>query len=156
MLGKLFLLFTLVTLVEIGLLVFLGNLMGFWWTMVLVFGTGFAGAYLAKSQGLRVLQRIRTSLEKGEVPADAGLDGLLILIAGAFLITPGVLTDGVGFLLLVPFCRAPIKNRIRGRFKTWITNGTVGVRLRSMPRFTAARPMRETHVEVVDRPNEDD
>ena len=127
MLGKLFLSFTIVTLLELGLLLELGSRMGLLLTLVVVFSTGFLGAYLVRNEGRRVMQRIRTDVERMKVPADAVLDGMLILVSGAFLLTPGFLTDIAGFLLLVPPVRVPIKRWAKARFKASIERGRVKV-----------------------------
>ena len=127
MLGRLFLLFTIVTLVEMVILIQLGGLMGFWPTVALVAVTGFVGAALAKREGLRTLGRVKEQLGRGEMPTDALLDGLCILIAGAFLVTPGVLTDIAGFLLLMPPARVPLKLGLRRRFTGWLADGSARV-----------------------------
>lgn len=125
MLGKLFVLFTSVTLLELGLLIVIGRDLGLWWTLVLVFGTGLLGAAMARNQGLSVLRRIQAELDRGRIPAGPALDGLFVLVAGAFLITPGVLTDAVGFTLLIPAARGPVKRWLRRRFRRWIEEGRV-------------------------------
>ncbi len=114
MLWKLIVLLTAVPLVELYLLVRLTQL----WdslllTILLVIVTGIVGATLTRLEGLRVLRNIQHSMERGELPADGLMDGVMILIAGALLITPGVLTDAAGFLLVIPFTRVPIRNFIR-------------------------------------------
>ena len=134
MLGKLFLTFTLVTLVELGLLIELGKVMGMWPTVGLVMLTGFWGAWLAKDQGVRTLARAREELNRGAIPADAVMDGILILFSGAFLVTPGILTDVCGFGLLLPPCRRPIKAWAKLRMDKWIAKGTVRVHNFSGPR----------------------
>lgn len=120
MLPKLLLLFTIVPLVELALLIKLGQVMGLWTTIALVLTTGVAGAALARYEGLRTFWKMREELAAGRLPADPLIDALLILVAGALLVTPGLLTDGVGCLLLIPPTRALIrrwlKNRLRARF----------------------------------------
>ena len=103
---RLLLLFTVVPLVELFLLVKLGTVIGIGPTVLVVIGTGVLGASLARWQGLGVLRRVSEDLAQGRLPADALIDGLLILIAGAVLLTPGLITDALGFLLLVPQGRA--------------------------------------------------
>lgn len=78
-------------------------------TLAIIILTGIVGASLARWQGFRTITRIRSQLNKGALPADAMLDGLFILCAGLLLITPGLITDGVGFTLLMPPARALIK-----------------------------------------------
>ena len=100
MLFYLFLLFTVVPLVELSILIWIGGQTEWWVPIVMVIVTGIAGAALARWQGWQVLQRIREDARAGRMPADALIDGFLILLAGILLVTPGVLTDLVGVALL--------------------------------------------------------
>ena len=113
---RLLLLFTIVPLVELFLLVKLGTVVGVGPTVALVIFTGVLGAWLARQQGLGVLRRLSEDLAEGRLPAEALIDGLLILIAGAVLLTPGLLTDVLGFLLLVPQSRAVVRKAAVERF----------------------------------------
>ena len=113
---RLLLLFTVVPLVELFILVKLGSLVGVMPTIGLVIFTGILGAWLARQQGLGVLKRLTTDLDRGRLPADALIDGLLILIAGAVLLTPGLITDGLGFFLLIPQGRAVVRKTVAARF----------------------------------------
>ena len=109
MLFYLFLLFTLVPLVELAILIRIGQVTEWWVPILLVIATGVLGAALARWQGWQALQRIRDDARAGRIPAAALIDGFLILVAGILLVTPGVLTDLVGFALLVPPLRALVK-----------------------------------------------
>lgn len=102
----LFLLFLLVPLAEIYLLIKVGSIIGAPWTVFAVVFTAVLGAWLLRLQGLSTLMRVRTSMDRGELPALPMLEGLMLLIAGALLLTPGFFTDAVGFVLLVPALRA--------------------------------------------------
>nr|XP_061810477.1 UPF0716 protein YtzA-like [Nerophis lumbriciformis] len=113
---RLLLLFTLVPLTELLLLVELGRRMGPLPTVALVLITGALGAWLARRQGLRVLSEIRREQTAGRLPAAALVDGLLVLVAGAVLLTPGLLTDLFGFALLIPQVRAAVRQRLRAAF----------------------------------------
>ena len=115
MLLKLFLAFTLIPLVEIYLLIKLGQNFGAITSILLVIFTGILGAYLAKMEGLRTLFRLQETLREGGMPGEELLDALLIALAGLVLITPGFITDAVGFLLLVPFTRMLVKNWLKER-----------------------------------------
>ncbi|MEO1367324.1 MAG: FxsA family protein [Acidobacteriota bacterium] len=106
---RLLLLFTLLPLIELWLLLHVGSRLGVPATVALVFGTGILGAWLARRQGLDTWQRLQTETAAGRLPTDAMVDGLLILIAGAVLLTPGILTDLAGFFLLTPDGRAWIR-----------------------------------------------
>lgn len=113
---RLLLLFTVVPLVELFLLVKLGTVIGIGPTVLIVITTGVLGAWLARWQGLGVLRRVSQDLNAGRLPADALIDGLLILIAGAVLLTPGLITDALGFGLLVPKSRTIVRRMIQARF----------------------------------------
>ncbi len=113
---RLLLLFTIVPLTELYLLVKLGTVVGVAPTVGLVILTGVLGAWLARVQGLGVLRRLGKDLDQGRMPTEALLDGLLILVAGAVLLTPGLLTDAMGFFLLVPQGRTVVRKILVARF----------------------------------------
>ena len=113
MLLKLFLAFTIIPIIEIYLLIEIGSMFGALTAVTLVILTGFLGAFLARMQGLQTLFRIQKSLREGSMPSGELLDALLIVIAGLVLLTPGFLTDSVGFLLLIPATRNSIKYWLR-------------------------------------------
>ena len=105
MMIKLLLLFIFVPLVELALLLYLADIFSWQFTLLLVITTGVTGTLLARSQGWRTWVRIHEELTAGRMPADSLLDGVLIFVAGALLLTPGILTDLLGISLLVPWCR---------------------------------------------------
>jgi UPF0716 protein FxsA len=117
MFARLALLFTLVPLVELVILIRIGQAISLGPTLAIIILTGVVGATLAKHQGLRTLSNIQTELTQGRVPTADLVDGLMILVAGALLITPGVLTDAVGFVLLVPLSRRILRKRLRRYFE---------------------------------------
>ncbi len=121
----LLLLFIGVPLVELYLLYQIARLISIGPTILLVIGTGILGTALARWQGRKTLENIQQELRQGSVPSDSLLDGLLILIAGALLITPGVLTDGVGFLLLLPFTRPFVRSYLKTWFRNLVQSGRV-------------------------------
>lgn len=102
---RLFLLFTIVPLIELAILMKLGTIFGVLHTIALVVITGITGALLARSQGLRVVRELQESLSKGHAPTDPIIEGFLVLISAALLVTPGVLTDVIGFILVIPYTR---------------------------------------------------
>jgi len=106
---RLFLLFTLIPLAELWLLLWFSSLTSPTVTFGLVVVTGIAGAWLARKQGAQAWQKIQRHLVQGQQPTGVVLDGLMILIAGAFLITPGIMTDLLGFALLIPAIREQLK-----------------------------------------------
>lgn len=109
MLLTLFLLFTVIPLVELWLLFRVAGVFGLGTTILVVLGTGLVGAALARVQGFWALHRMRSDLAEGVLPTKSLADGVLILAAGLMLITPGILTDIVGLSLLVPPVRALIR-----------------------------------------------
>jgi len=117
MLIRLLLLFTVVPMVELALLMKLADATDWRVAFALVLLTGIVGAALARYQGIRCWQRVQQKLAAGELPGDPLLDALMILIAGALLVTPGILTDAVGFSLLLPPVRRLIRDRLKRRFR---------------------------------------
>ncbi|MBD3392443.1 MAG: membrane protein FxsA, partial [Chitinivibrionales bacterium] len=82
-----------------------------------------------RRQGLRTMERIRASLARGNMPADDLINAVLIFIAGIVLITPGFLTDSVGFLLLIPYTRDLFRRWLKNRFRHWIDRGDTEIHL---------------------------
>jgi len=121
MLFPLLLLFVLVPLVELALLIKIGKVIDVGPTIALVVVTGVIGAFLARHEGLRIYGRIRSALAAGQLPGDQMIDALLILVAGVLLVTPGVITDGIGFVLLIPPARALLRNHLKKKFKARFT-----------------------------------
>lgn len=121
MFARLFLLFLIVPLIELFLFLVIGQRIGIAATFAMVLLTGILGAALAKSQGLRTLNKYRESIAQGRLPHDALIDGVLILIAGALLLTPGFLTDSIGFFLLVPQGRIFVREKIEASLKKRFT-----------------------------------
>lgn len=113
---RLFLLFTLVPLLELAVLLRLGSLLGLVPTLLLVVATGVAGAWLARREGLRSWQAVQRELAGGRFPGEELLHGVLILVAGVVLVTPGVLTDALGIVLLVRPARRRIIAGLRSHF----------------------------------------
>jgi len=124
---RLFLLFTCIPLVELYLLLQIGSVIGAVNTFLLVIITGVLGAYLAQQEGIRTLERIRTLMARGEMPGEPLIDALLILVAGFVLITPGILTDLLGFLMLIPATRAPIRRWIKGQLERKFSTSNASV-----------------------------
>lgn len=113
--------FVAVPLVEIAAFVEVGSRIGLWPTLAVVVATAVAGSALLRLQGIAVWRRVRQSLARDETPVAEAVDGLCLLAAAALLLTPGFVTDVVGFALLVPaFRRAAARkllNRIAGRLR---------------------------------------
>ncbi len=127
MLLRLFLLFTLVPIAELAILIQIGGLIGLGPTLGLVIGTGAAGAWLARREGLRSWRAVQSELAQGRLPAEELVHGLLVLLAGVVLLTPGVLTDLLGLALLVRPLRRRLMARLRSRFMERIEAGEITV-----------------------------
>jgi len=112
---KLLLIFTIIPLLELWLLIEIGKIWGATLTVLLVAATGFLGVWLLKLQGVFIMYRIQEEIAYGQVPGDSMLDGLFLLMGGALLLTPGILTDLVGFSFLIPLTRQFIK-KIAAKF----------------------------------------
>lgn len=123
--SRLLLLFIVVPVVELVLLIEIGQRIGTLATLALIIVTGALGAYLARRQGLGVLRRMREEMGTGRIPAAPIMDGIIILIAGAVLMTPGVLTDAFGFFCLIPPCRELLKRHLKARFERAVRRGDV-------------------------------
>ena len=94
--------------------------------------TGVVGASLARRQGLAVVGRAQDQMARGELPAGSLADGVMILVAGALLITPGILTDAFGFLLLVPMFRDAVKSVVMNWLRKAIEENRVHVNVAGM------------------------
>ncbi|MFZ2499408.1 FxsA family protein [Methanosarcina sp.] len=102
---KLFSVFLIIPLVELYLLIKIGGMIGALNTILIILITASLGAYMAKSQGFRVLHQIQEATSQGRMPGNELLHGLFVLIGGFALITPGLMTDAIGFSMLIPQIR---------------------------------------------------
>ncbi len=127
MLFKLFLCFTLIPVIELYLLIQVGSVIGGLNTILLVIGTGFAGAWLARMEGMNTMFKVQQNLNQGLMPAEELIDALIILIAGLVLITPGLLTDFVGLMLLWPVTRNRFKRFLRKKFDELSARGDINI-----------------------------
>jgi len=118
-------LFVGLPLVELWLLLVVGQRIGWLPTIALVVVTGMMGASLARYQGFQTVVAIQREMGQGIMPAPRMMDGVMILLAGAMLITPGILTDIMGFLLLVPATRQLIRNYLRIKLEKKLREGSV-------------------------------
>lgn len=120
----LLLLFIAVPLIELAILIKIGEAIGTLPTIALVIVTAVVGTWVLQQQGLRTMYRLQESMARGEPPIEPVVDGMFLLMAGGFLLTPGILTDAVGFALLVP----PIRHWIaKWGFRMLMKSGRVHV-----------------------------
>jgi UPF0716 protein FxsA len=158
--GRLLLLFIVVPAIELALLIELGARLGTLPTLGIIAVTGVIGAYLARLQGLSVIQQAREQMRRGELPAGSLADGVMILVAGALLMTPGILTDAVGFSLLVPALRRRVKAYARERFRKAVQENRIQVHVAEYgfhsPSSESQAPFRPIDIDMVREDSGDD
>jgi UPF0716 protein FxsA len=120
----LLLLFLLVPLIEIYVMIKVGGIIGALPTVLLVVLTAVVGAALARLQGLATLQRLQATLARGETPAIEMFEGVLLLVGALLLLTPGFITDLLGFACLIPFTRRALAFRVLKRVTVVTPAGT--------------------------------
>jgi UPF0716 protein FxsA len=127
---RLLLAFTLIPLAELALLLRLGEWLGLGATLALVIATGVAGAWLARREGLKAWQAVQRELAAGRLPGEQLVHALLVLVAGVVLVTPGVLTDLTGLLLMIPPVRKllvrSVRTRLEGRLQVAVVDSATG------------------------------
>lgn len=144
----LFVAFIVVPIVELFVIIQVGQVIGPWYTIAILIGVSVAGAWLVKREGRATWRRFREATGQARVPAVEVVDGALVLVGGTLLLTPGFLSDVVGLALVFPPTRAVanrmIRSRVRGRF------GLGGVPPAGRRRQPGAPPPPPLDVEVVD------
>ena len=108
----LFLLFVLVPVIEIALFIRIGGAIGLFPTLAVVIATAALGTWMLRREGLATLAAARARLDAGELPASQLLEGMLLIVGGAMLLTPGFMTDVAGFLCLLPPTRRVLAARL--------------------------------------------
>ena len=108
-------LFLVVPVLEIYLLIQVGQVIGAGWTVFLVVLTAVIGVALLKAQGISTLNRLQTQMQRGQLPAVEMFEGVCLVVAGALLLTPGFFTDAIGFLLLFPSTRIMLVKAVAAR-----------------------------------------
>jgi UPF0716 protein FxsA len=138
---RLFLLFIVLPAVELALLIEIGQHFGTLTTLGLIVVTGALGAGMARHQGLRVLAEVQRELADGRLPAGSMMDVVLILLAAAVLVTPGVLTDAFGFLCLTPGFRSLVKREMLRRFEHAVAEQRVHLHVHGHPPHPGSGPI---------------
>lgn len=145
---RLLLAFSIIPLVELALLIELGGYMGVLPTVILVAGTGIVGISLARYHGFHLFNRVKQTLEKGQIPADHLIEGLLILIGAVMLLTPGLLTDISGFLLIIPASRHLVARLVKRKFKSWINKSRFHVSYNEYQHSASEKSTKDKSIDV--------
>ena len=124
---KLLVIFVVVPVMELYILIETGRIIGVGTTLGLIIMTGVAGAWLARSQGLEILQRIQRDTASGQMPAQTLIDGALILVGGLLLLTPGFFTDALGFSFLIPLSRGLWRKALTAWLEKQVRQGSVTI-----------------------------
>jgi UPF0716 protein FxsA len=106
--------FVVVPILEIYVIIQVGQVIGAWWTIVLLIADSIFGSWLIKHEGRRAWQALTTTIQSGRMPAAELADGALILVGGTLMLSPGFVTDAVGIVLILPFTR-PLARRLLTR-----------------------------------------
>jgi UPF0716 protein FxsA len=126
----LFVLFVLVPLAEIYVLIQVGQVIGAWWTILLLIADSVFGTWLIRREGGRAWSALRVALQSGRMPARELADGALILIGGTLMLSPGFVTDAFGILLILPFTRPAFRGLltrlVTARLVAGVVPGTPG------------------------------
>ncbi|RQW83495.1 MAG: FxsA family protein [Geobacter sp.] len=130
MLLRLFLLFSIIPIIEIWLLIKVGKVIGALPTVCLLLAISLVGAWLAKSQGLKTVVAVREELAVGRLPAARLMDGAMILAGGVLLLTPGFFTDFLGLFFLFPLSRTYLKKWFGRLLERALSRGTIIVHRR--------------------------
>ncbi|WP_409523250.1 FxsA family protein [Nitrincola sp. MINF-07-Sa-05] len=112
----LFLLFVIVPIIEITLLIQVGQLIGVWYTVALVLLSAFIGVNMLRYQSLATLMRARQRMDQGEIPGQEMGEGIVLAVGGALLVTPGFVTDVIGFCCLIPATRKALVGMVSRHF----------------------------------------
>ncbi len=118
------LVFVVLPVVEIFILIRIGQVIGAWWTILLLVADGFFGSWLMKREGSRAFAALRQALQAGRMPARELADGALILIGGVLLVTPGFLSDVAGLFCILPFTRPLARTALTRVVARRLTVGT--------------------------------
>jgi len=113
----LFLLFIIIPIIEITVIMQVGALLGVWPTVAIVILSAWLGAKYVRQQGLATMQTVQTKMAQGEMPSSEIVTGLMLLVAGVLLVTPGFVTDIFGLSLLIPSVRAAIASQVQKHIK---------------------------------------
>jgi UPF0716 protein FxsA len=125
---RLFILFTVVPVIEIYLIIKTGQAIGPLPTVLLLLAISFAGAWLVRAQGFQTMRNIQSELASGRLPASQLMDGAMILVGGTLLLTPGFFTDLLALFFLIPITRDMIKRVVGNWLQQRLARGTIVIR----------------------------
>lgn len=148
-----FLLFIIVPIIEITLLINVGQWIGVWYTVGLVLLSAFVGVNMLRIQSLSTLSRARQKMDQGEIPGKEMGEGIVLAVGGALLVTPGFVTDIIGFCCLIPFTRHALIRFVSQRMTVIASHQTVHQRPPFEQDFPPNRPdhhSRPTSGDVID------
>jgi UPF0716 protein FxsA len=131
-------LFIIIPFSELMILLQVGASLGVWWTLGIIIVTAMVGYHLFRYQGLKTWQEVQSQLAQGEMPAESVLEGVIILLAGALMITPGLITDTIGLICLLPFSRKWVLAILKHRFKSKISAHATQFHYHSEEHFRAS------------------
>lgn len=114
-------------MIELALLIKVGSYIGLFNTITIVILTAVIGAYMVKMEGIGIMRRIQQSMQEGIFPEDELINGMMILVAGALLLTPGFFTDIIGFLMVIPFTRNQIRKFAMKYIKSKMPPGDIEI-----------------------------
>lgn len=118
-----FIMFIIIPIIEITLLINIGQIIGAWYTVGLVLFSAFVGVNMLRYQGLSTLNRAQQKMRQGEMPQQEMIEGLILAVGGVLLITPGFVTDLLGFCCLLPFTRIGFIKLASAKFKNKMSAG---------------------------------
>jgi UPF0716 protein FxsA len=125
---RLFILFTVVPIIEIYLIIKTGQVIGPLPTVLLLLAISFAGSWLVRSQGFQTVRSIQSELASGRLPAAQLMDGAMVLVGGVLLLTPGFFTDLLALFLLIPFTREIVNRQVGAWLQRRLAAGTIVIR----------------------------
>lgn len=146
MFGRLFLLFITVPVLEMILLMFVSKWIGIAGTLILILATGALGASLARSQGLGVLHKLQESIQNGIPPTHTLIEAVLVLIGGIVLLTPGLITDAIGFSLMAPAVRQFVARHMMQAISRHIASSSIKNHPHQNPSATRPSPSQDDDV----------
>ena len=144
-----------IPIVEIGAFILVGEQIGLWPTLLMILVTAVIGSFLLRVQGLSLINKVQTEVAAGKVPGKELGHGVMIVVAGIFLLTPGFVTDSIGFLLFVPLVRSMIWGFVASRITVKMPGGGFGGGENSHNPYRDPSPEFEKDGPVIDLDEED-